>query len=276
MRGAGIRGKSDRRKRHDQRIRTGHRRALTNIDGLIGSQFDDTLTGGAGKQIFRGLGGADSITGGADNDTADYSDDAGGVIVNLSDSTVFTVSSQRALDGFGATDTLSEIENVVGSAFNDTLVGSDAVNSLEGGAGDDLFIGGDGTDFISGGEGSDTVSYEGTLVGVRVLLMAGQIDDNTPHPPDNFALVFDNIVDGSVENVIGSDANDTMLGDDKDNLLEGRGGDDSLVGNGGNDTLDGGTNGFNGDTMVGGAGNDTYIVDHFADAQNIVELAGEG
>jgi Ca2+-binding RTX toxin-like protein len=238
---------------------------LINIEGLIGSQFADSLTGGSGNQYFRGLGGADLLTGGEGTfDTADYRDDAGAVSVNL--------SLGNAVDGSGATDTLSGIENVVGSDFNDTLTGSGDVNSLFGGAGDDILVGGTAnnvvgsySDFLYGGEGSDTVDYRDATGpgGVQVNLGAGQADD------DGFGRL--DFIEG-VENAVGSEFNDTLIGSGGDNHLQGLGGDDLLVGLGGNDTLDGGTNGFDGDTMDGGVGDDFYIVDDSSDV--IVDSGG--
>ena len=53
------------------------------------------------------------------------------------------------------------IENVVGTGYDDTLIGSSDANSLSGGAGDDLLVGGSGSDALSGGEGVDGVSFRG-------------------------------------------------------------------------------------------------------------------
>jgi Ca2+-binding RTX toxin-like protein len=58
-------------------------------------------------------------------------------------------------------DTLSSIENLVGSAFNDKLVGNAGVNTLEGGAGKDILTGGGSTDtfvYKNPIEGSDTIT----------------------------------------------------------------------------------------------------------------------
>ena len=66
--------------------------------------------------------------------------------------------------GHAAGDTLSDVENLVGSAFDDSLKGTAAANRLEGGAGadtldgqggDDVLIGGAGNDRMVGGGGND-------------------------------------------------------------------------------------------------------------------------
>ena len=144
---------------------------LTEVENLIGSDYDDILSGddaanilfgGGGDDVLAGNGGDDQIVGGDGRDTASYAGDAAGVDANLFDGT--------ATDGSGDTDSLSEIENIIGSAHEDTLVGDDQDNVLEGGAGDDR---------IDGGEGADTVSYahvqdDGSTTGVTVDL--GQVD----------------------------------------------------------------------------------------------------
>jgi len=122
---------------------------LTNIEGLVGTNSNDTLAGGMGDQWFRGRGGSDLLNGGVGSDTADYSVDPGAVTVNLATGT--------ATDGWGdiwalgGTDTLISIENVKGSQFNDTLTGDANANRLDGGAGDDAIKGSAGADTLVGG-----------------------------------------------------------------------------------------------------------------------------
>lgn len=62
-------------------------------------------------------------------------------------------------------DTLNSIENVTGTTFNDTLVGSAGVNNLKGGAGKDTLTGGAGIDILTGGAGADTFAYKGRTEG---------------------------------------------------------------------------------------------------------------
>lgn len=52
-------------------------------------------------------------------------------------------------------DTLTSIENIVGSAFADRLTGNAGINAIDGGAGDDLIAGGAGDDALTGGSGAD-------------------------------------------------------------------------------------------------------------------------
>ena len=57
--------------------------------------------------------------------------------------------------GDAAGDQLSLIENLVGSAFNDALIGSEIVNRLDGGAGNDQLRGSAGADVLVGGAGAE-------------------------------------------------------------------------------------------------------------------------
>jgi len=141
------------------------------------------------------------------------------------------------------TDSLTSIENLVGSAFDDSLTGDAGANRLDGGLGDDLLIGGlgddlliggAGNDTINGGEGIDCVSYSNATGSVTVDLSSGT--SSGAHGNDTLIRI---------ENVNGSALSDTLTGDNGDNYLAGNGGDDSLAGGAGNDTID------------GGAGNDT-------------------
>ena len=116
---------------------------IVNIEGVIGSDFDDTLEAGtydADKLVFEGRGGNDFIDGGTytDNDLiASYRSAETGVNVNLS-SDVVTVA-----DGLGGTDTLQHINGVFGSDYNDTFTGvADHDNIFQGFAGDDFIDGG--------------------------------------------------------------------------------------------------------------------------------------
>jgi serralysin len=56
-------------------------------------------------------------------------------------------------------DLRSLIENAIGGAANDTIVGNQGANVLSGGAGDDTILGGLGDDILDGGSGTDTAGY---------------------------------------------------------------------------------------------------------------------
>ena len=52
-------------------------------------------------------------------------------------------------------DTYLNVENVLGSAFNDKITGDDLINRLNGGAGNDVLNGAGGNDYLLGGVGND-------------------------------------------------------------------------------------------------------------------------
>ncbi|MEI9903623.1 MAG: hypothetical protein WDN06_06290 [Asticcacaulis sp.] len=58
-------------------------------------------------------------------------------------------------------DVVANIENLLGSDFNDILVGNDAANVLYGVVGDDTLFGNGGADIIYGWDGQDTLSGGG-------------------------------------------------------------------------------------------------------------------
>ncbi len=120
-------------------------------DVLIGQGGNDTLNGGNGNDILVGGAGNDVLNGGAGVDTASYIDAPSGVTVDLS-----ILVAQNT--GGGGTDTLSSIENLIGSNFADVLKGDNNANVLFGGAGNDTLLGGGGDDFLIGGLGADTMS----------------------------------------------------------------------------------------------------------------------
>src|SRR5262249_57091813 len=102
-----------------------------------------TLTGDAGDDWLEGRGGADTLNGGAGLDSASYFYSTAGVRVSL-------VAGAVNTGGHAQGDVLSNIENLFGSGFNDTLTGN---------TGDNWLTGGGGADALNGGAGVDTASY---------------------------------------------------------------------------------------------------------------------
>lgn len=145
-------------------------------DRMNGGKGRDTLYGGVGNDTLRGGQGADILSGGDGADWADYSDpDATtGVSVNLSAAEVtiddLRIAARTALDCHGTLDTLSSIEHIIGSNFNDKLIGS---------AGANTFRPRGGADWIAGGGGFDAVRYDEDDItrGVTVDLAVGLATD---------------------------------------------------------------------------------------------------
>lgn len=120
-------------------------------DTLVGGAGNDHLMGDGGKDILIGGAGDDVLDGGSSTDTVDYSSALGGVSIDIGLGTVTG-------DGH---DTLLNIENAVGSNFDDTITGSSGANTLTGGSGNDVLHGGDGNDTLIGGDGLDQLFGDG-------------------------------------------------------------------------------------------------------------------
>ncbi|WP_149141349.1 Hint domain-containing protein [Gemmobacter caeruleus] len=288
---------------------------LSSIERLVGSDFNDTLTGnsssnqltggagddrldgGAGSDsLYGGEGadtliggtGSDTLEGGAGVDTADYSASTSGVNVSLGSGTwlgldllgndlgFLTSSLGTGYGGDANGDRLRDIENLLGSAYADTLTGNEANNRLEGGAGSDYLSGGEGNDTLIGGEGADT-------------LIGGEDMDYVDYSDSNAAVsinLSNNTASGGhaagdvlsgVDGVFGSAFNDTIIGFDNQglsgdiytNVLYGAAGDDYIDARGSDDQVYGGVGN---DTVLGGAGNDSL----WGDAGNDLVYGGDG
>ena len=253
----------------------------TTANRLEGRAGNDLLRGSAGNDILIGGPGADRLVGNSGHDTAAYTHSPTGVTVRLhslsasgGDATGDTFPYQIDVawtdsDGVEQTESLPDIENLSGSAHNDVLAGDRRDNVIDGGAGhdtlyggpgvgndslwgsggNDVLEGGAGADRLSGGTGVDTVSYQESDAGVAVKLREGT--GKRGHAEGD--------VIAEVENVIGSDHNDTLVGDSLDNLLTGNAGNDFLWGSAGNDLLIGGPGA---DRLVGNSGHDTAAYTH--------------
>lgn len=201
-----------------------------NNDVLYGAGGNDVLNGDAGADKIWGGAGNDTISGGAGNDTlngdsgtdtADYSAAANGVTLSL-------MTGTASNDGDGGSDTLTAIENVTGSAFNDNLTGDDNSNAIDGGGGNDVINGGNGNDTLAGGTGADLLTYRSAASAVTVNL-------GTVTAQNTIGAGVDTL--SGFENLTGSDYDDTLTGDAGSNVLTGGNGSDTISGAGGNDTL---------------------------------------
>ncbi len=232
-----------------------------NNDQLWGGNGDDYLYGGDNTDYLSGDIGNDYLDGGAGTDAVRYETASSGVVVNLALGT--------ASDGDGGTDTIVNIEGVVGSAYSDTIIGNSASGNFNGGlgadyiyagaghdniwgghsindvsddqlygeAGNDQFIADAGNDLLDGGADIDTVNFSDTATGIIVNLATGTASDGLGGT--------DTLV--SIENILGSSYGDTVIGDSNDNYIRLYLGDDIVYGGDGLDQLE------------GGAGSDTFV-----------------
>ena len=226
---------------------------FTGIERVRGTNNADTFIGAEGRQQFRGFGGDDSFDGGAgDDDRVDYSraqPDLGafqGITVSL--------VTGIATDAYGDTDTLTNIEQIRGTDFVDSIVGNAERNSLDGEGGDDFIDTGGGvdnfagggngsdtiiargdSDFVDGGDGNDTITFLGEGGGVRPGLGSDTITGGTS---GFFSIEYDGVgedliidtglgttqftVSGdqdiftNIPNIGGGDGDDMLIGDDNE------------------------------------------------------------
>ncbi|MDU8913534.1 Hint domain-containing protein, partial [Aestuariicoccus sp. MJ-SS9] len=215
----------------------------TSIENVTGSAFADTITGNGSDNLISGGAGGDLLVGGAGSDTVDYSDSASAVFVDLG------LGFGSGGDANG--DSLSNFENVIGSDFNDSLVGDGTDNQINGGAGDDTLIGGAGADALEGGVGLDVVDYSASASAVTVDLTSGTASGGDAQG-DRLS---------GIEGVEGTDFDDALTGDASANTFDAGAGDDTVSGGLGGDTILGGDNN---DTIDGGAGDDLIYGDQEA------------
>lgn len=279
-------------------------------DVLDGGAGDDVLYGGTGADSYIGFDGNDTIVmdasqigfgnvinGGLGHDVVDYSASRGsgifvngrqqGVSVNLSNA-----GAAAVVVGVLPVDSYLSVEEVIGSQFDDRLVGGAAPQvdgagnpilnlaatptidpvtgalifpplannwTINGGAGNDYIEGGPGDDTLIGGTGIDTVSYAAAPAVVVVGAVTGAttlvgvtVNLATAGPQNTVAAGVDTL--SGIENIIGTLYDDTLIGDANDNVIEGLSGADVINAGAGNDTI---VDVVGADTINGGAGTDT-------------------
>lgn len=200
---------------------------------LSGSKdFTAILTSTPGNTILKGTT--------SSNDTVNYESATGPVTVSLN------ITTAQNTGGAGR-DTLTGVENLIGSKFGDTLTGNPTYNILEGRAGNDVLRGWSGADTLIGGLGNDTLFVENT----RDVVI-----ENANEGIDTVSSSITYSLSANVEKLIltgSSPINGT--GNGLSNVLTGNSAANQLNGGGGNDILDGG---YGANRLTGGAGNDIF------------------
>lgn len=134
------------------------------IEKLVGSDFNDNLSGdnsanilagGNGNDTLIGGAGADFLSGGAGFDAVSYFTATAAVAANLTNAASNT--------GDAAGDTYDSIEYLFGSGFNDILSGNSVANLIRGGSGNDIIRGYAGNDTLTGNSGNDTFAFNTAL-----------------------------------------------------------------------------------------------------------------
>ena len=267
-----------------------------NIENVIGTSENDFIVGDGGDNVIDGGDGADSLNGAesdtsspgkveVNGDTVSYANSDRGVNIDLDRNDDGTSDDHTASGGHAQGDTLTNFENVTGSAHDDNLDGGSGANILKGLAGDDELRGFGGSDTIEGGAGADemdggtddtasdnvngeeddgiadTLSYASSDAGVSVnfatLTFSGghaegdEVEvQRDAYDPDGATGPLDPVDVSTFENILGSMHNDRLTGDHRVNVLTGGAGDDHLRGGGEADTLIGGPGA---DTLDGGS-----------------------
>ena len=179
---------------------------------LTGNALDNVLVAGAGNN---------TLDGAAGNDTASYITAGAGVTVDLNS------SAAQATGGSGS-DTLLNIENLQGSAYNDVLTGNAGANVLLGEAGADILIGGAGTNTLAGGPGDDIYVVDGAT---------DVVVENFNEGSDSVLTSVSHTLGANVENLIAiSTGAIDLRGNTLDNLLVAGAGNNTIDGAAGNDT----------------------------------------
>jgi Ca2+-binding RTX toxin-like protein len=258
---------------------------LVSIEHLIGSSQEDSLAGdgnanrlegGNGNDTLAGGAGNDTLSGSAGSDTASYADAASGVSVSLA------IAAPQATGGSGS-DTLIAIENLTGSAYDDTLRGDANANRLSGAQGNDFLNGGAGNDTLDGGAGNDHLwgdTGADSLVGgdgsdsYYVDDVGDSVSETNANPATGgtdqvFTYLAAHTLGAHVENgrILATGAAN-LTGNALDNILDAGTGNNLLDGAGGNDILSylyGASSGVSvslaiaGAQATGGSGSDTLI-----------------
>ncbi|MDA8859992.1 hypothetical protein N9I33_00840, partial [Paracoccaceae bacterium] len=162
---------------------------LVSIESVTGSNFADTLLGSDRNDRFSpdalgdqwtpnfNIGGADIIDGKDGIDTVSYGDTKAedgftptGIVADLSQGTV--------IDPAGNTDQLSNIENIIGSSYEDSISGDSSANRLEGRGGNDVLYGLGGDDTLDGGDGDDVLYGDRSLTTYTFNAILTEQDEN--------------------------------------------------------------------------------------------------
>lgn len=227
---------------------------LAGNDSLEGMAGNDILKGGRGDDRLDGGAGADILAGGNGSDTY-FVDSIGDVVIETS--VTMHIGGDDLVNSYLGSYTLgANVEN--GRILNT------GVASLTGNGLDNLLYAGSGNNVLNGAGGIDTAAYSdaGTGVSVSLAIVGAQATGGSGS---------DTLI--GIENLIGSNGNDTLTGNALVNNLNGRAGDDIISGGAGSDILRGGAGEdvFRFDAALNGIANRDRILD-FVVVEDSIQL----
>lgn len=243
------------------------------VDYLFGESGNDFLYGGAGPNYLEGGEGIDTIIGGDSADFAAYVNSSSAVKIQLTDQH----HEQLGYIGYGQYgdaqgDILYSIEGIIGSLYNDTLLGDSGSNEIWGRDGNDYIEGGAGNDLLYGDLWPDPDNPKNNEVGNDTIYGGAGDDFINGHDGDNLLSggIGNDTIHGGIDNdtIYGDEGNDSIYGYNGNNLLSGGGGDDTIFGGNAKDSLAGnaGT-----DFLIGGEGDDWYYFSNGSQVDHIIE-----
>lgn len=189
---------------------------------LIGGGGSDRLTGGDAGDVIDPGPGDDVVDGGAGFDALDYSAAPAGVDVDL------TRTGPQPAGPAGA-DTLTNVEDLIGSPGADVLRGDAVANAIDGRGGDDVIEGRGGNDLLTGGQGADIASFASATIPVTV-------DAALTTPQQTGGAGLDTLTE-PVEGLTGGAAADVLRGTAGPDVIDGGPGPDAITALAGADLL---------------------------------------
>ncbi|MEH1796913.1 beta strand repeat-containing protein [Nostoc sp.] len=220
---------------------------------ITGTAYNDNIVGNSGNDtLSTGNGGNDTIDGGIGDDllSVDFSDATAGITSTFNPTT--NIGSITAGTNQVSYKNIERL-NILGTAYDDNILGNSGNDTLSGGA--------SGNDTIDGGIGDDllSVDFRDATAGITTTFNA----------ITNIGSITAGTNQVSYQNIERLNISGTAY-------------DDNIVGNNGNDTLFGGTGGN--DILTGGDGNDTFAfniygqgltrVDDFNVANEFIQVSG--
>ncbi|MEH2449957.1 beta strand repeat-containing protein [Nostoc sp.] len=217
---------------------------------IVGTDYDDNIVGSNGNDTLSGgYGGNDTINGGKGDDVLFAN--AASAIEGITTTFNATTNTGSIIAGTNRVS-YKNIErlDIVGTAYDDNIVGSNSNDTLSGGSA--------GNDTIDGGKGDDVLFVDalyntqgkGITTNFNATTNTGSITADTNRVSYKNIERLDIVGTAYDDNIVGSDGNDTLSPGDGKDTIDGGKGDDLLSVNYVN-SLEAMTSTFNATTNTG-------------------------